>query len=69
MAEVEAIQDIPTVEKMREAIDTVGEAEFRRRVEAQYKKYGTERAFLMPRPAWAGFGSVAATTTRRMRAD
>jgi hypothetical protein len=37
--EVAAIQDIPTVQKMRQAMDAVGEDNFRAAVDAQFKKY------------------------------
>ena len=39
MAEVEAVQDIPTVEKMRLAIEVVGEDEFRQQAQAKIAKY------------------------------
>lgn len=39
MAEVEAVQDIPTTEKMREAIEAVGEDEFTRLVEEKYAEH------------------------------
>ena len=37
MAEVQAVADIPTVEKMAQAMDLLGEAEFERRVQARMR--------------------------------
>jgi hypothetical protein len=42
MAEVEAVADIPTVEKVQEAINTVGEEEFSRRVQTKMRSLGVE---------------------------
>ena len=42
MQEVQAVADIPTVEKVQEAIDTVGEQEFARRVETKMRSLGVE---------------------------
>jgi hypothetical protein len=42
MQEVQAVADIPTVEKVQEAIDTVGEEEFARRVETKMRSLGVE---------------------------